>query len=260
MPEPEPASSPGAITTDEPFEGQPEGQDMTILEHLEELRSRLLKAVLAIIVTTSISAVGAQESIGFLARPIGGIHNLQATEVTEPIGVYMRVALLGGVILAMPVIVYQLLMFIVPGLTSKEKRWVYLAVPFASLLFVAGIAFAYYVMLPSAINFLVSNVIPGIDNRPKVSNYVSFVTNLMFWIGVSFETPLLIFVLAKLNIVTASQLARQWRIAVVVIAIIAAVVTPTVDPVNMSILMVPLFLLYWLSVFLAWLATRGQKT
>ena len=237
----------------------PEIPGMTILEHLDELRSRLLKAVLAIMVTTAVSAVGAQASIGFLAQPIGGLQNLQATEVTEPIGVYMRVALLGGVILAMPVIVYQLLMFIVPGLTSKEKRWIYLAVPFASLLFLAGVAFAYYVMLPSAIAFLISNVIPGIANRPKVSNYISFVTNLMFWIGVSFETPLLVFILAKLNIVTARMLARQWRVAVVVIAIIAAVATPTVDPINMSILMAPLFVLYWLSVLLAFLATRGSN-
>jgi sec-independent protein translocase protein TatC len=233
----------------------PEKPGMTILGHLDELRGRLMKALLVTLATTALSAIETPTFIGFLTRPIGGIQNVQAIDITEPISVYMRVSLLGGVILAMPVIIYQLLMFVLPGLTSSEKKWVYLAVPFASLLFLGGVAFSYYIMLPTAIPFLVTNVIPGITNKPRVENYIGFVTNLMFWIGVCFETPILVFILAKLKIVSAGTLARQWRVAVVVIAIIAAVVTPTVDPVNMSLVMVPLFLLYWLSVFLAWVAT-----
>jgi sec-independent protein translocase protein TatC len=152
----------------------------------------------------------------------------------------------------MPVIVYELLAFILPGLHSNEKRWIYFGAPAASLLFAGGVLFAYLVMLPVAIPFLTS----FLDTQSDIiiSDYIDFVTNLMFYIGLSFESPLIIFILAKLKIVTARMLLKQWRIAIVVITIIAAVATPTTDPVNMAILMVPLFLLYWLSVLLAALA------
>jgi sec-independent protein translocase protein TatC len=98
----------------------------------------------------------------------------------------------------------------------------------------------------------------GVTALPRVSSYINFITNLMFWIGLSFETPLLSFILAKLNVITARTLLRQWRIAIVVIAVIAAAATPTVDPVNMGLLMAPLFALYMLSVLLAALA-RGSS-
>ena len=159
--------------------------------------------------------------------------------------------------LAFPIILWQLLGFVVPGLTPKERRSVLVAIPFASLLFVAGVLFAYFVMLPAALPFLISFI--GIRTTPRLSNYFSFVTNLLFWIGVSFETPLAVYVLARLHLVTARMLLNQWRIAVVAIAVIAAFVTPTPDPINMGLLMIPLCILYMLSILLAALATRGEK-
>ena len=228
--------------------------EMTIWDHLNELRHRLFTAVIAMVVTTAISFLGANYFIQVLAIPVGGLQDLQAITVTENMGVFMKVALMGGVILAMPVIVYELLMFILPGLTDKEKRWVYIAVPFASLLFLTGVLFTYFVMLPRAIPFLMNFL--GIATKPRPSDYIGFITNLMFWIGVAFETPLLMFILAKFKVVSASMLAKQWRYAVVIIAIIAAIVTPTVDPVNMSLLMIPLMALYGLSILLAYLARR----
>jgi len=228
--------------------------DMTIWEHLNELRRRLFAAVIALVITTAVSFLAANYFIEVLTEPVGGLKHLQAITVTENVGVFMRVALLGGVILGMPVIVYELLLYILPGLTSKEKRWVYVAVPAASLLFLAGVLFSFYIMLPKAIPFLLGFL--NVPTTPRISDYIDFITNLMFWIGVSFETPLLIFVLAKFKVVSASQLIRYWRYAVVIIAVIAAVVTPTVDPINMSLLMVPLMGLYGLSIILAWLARR----
>jgi sec-independent protein translocase protein TatC len=225
---------------------------MTILDHLTELRRRLTIALVALVITTLLSFSVAPQFIDILARPIGGIEKLVAVEVTESISVFMRVSLLAGAILAMPVIVYELLMFVLPGLTPSEKKWVYLAVPIASLLFFAGVVFSYVVMLPTALPFLIGFL--GVTPLPRVSSYINFITNLMFWIGLSFETPLLSFILAKLNIITARTLLRQWRIAIVVIAVIAAAATPTVDPVNMGLLMAPLFALYMLSVLLAALA------
>jgi sec-independent protein translocase protein TatC len=229
-----------------------EVKEMSIWDHLNELRSRLFKAIIALAITSAVSFAAAQTIIGILLEPIGGVSKVQSIEVTENISVFMKVSLLSGFVLAMPVIVYQLLMFILPGLTGTEKKWIYIAVPFASLLFLGGVLFAYVVMLPAALSFMISFL--GINTVPRPSNYISFITNLMFWIGISFETPLLIFILAKYKVVTYIQLARQWRYAVVVIALIAAVVTPTVDPINMSLLMVPLFLLYLLSILLAMFA------
>ena len=227
-------------------------KELTFLEHFEELRVRLLISVIALAITTLISFAFAQYLLRFIAIPIGGLEKLQSIEVTENISVFMRVSLLSGVILAMPVIVYQLLRFILPGLTTKEKRWVGIAVPSASVLFAGGVLFAYYVMLPPAIQFLTTFL--DVQTAPRLSNYMSFVINIMFWIGISFESPLLIFILAKLHLVTGKGLLKQWRIAIVVIAVIAAMITPTVDPVNMGLLMLPLIILYFLSVLLAFMA------
>jgi sec-independent protein translocase protein TatC len=233
-------------------------QEMSIWDHLDELRKRFFYVLIALIGGTVISFSVTQYFLEILSRPIGGLQKLQTIEVSEQIGVYMRVALLSGLILAMPVVVYQLLGFILPGLTQSEKKWINMAVPTASLLFLSGVLFSYFVMLPSAVPFLIT-FIPGLNANIRLSNYVDFVTNLMFWIGIAFETPLLVFVLAKFRIVNAPMLAKQWRIAVVIIAVIAAAVTPTVDPVNMSLLMVPLFLLYCLSILLASIANPTPK-
>jgi sec-independent protein translocase protein TatC len=233
-----------------------EPEEMTIWDHLEEMRRRIFIAVIALVGTTLVSFALAQQLITILARPIGGLDKLQSIEVTENIGVFMKVSLLAGVILAMPVIVYELLMYILPGLTNSEKKWVFIAVPAASLLFLLGVIFTFLVMLPAAIPFLVNFL--GVKSTPRLSNYVGFVTSLMFWIGISFETPMIIFILAKFRIVKPEMLAQQWRIAVVIIAVIAAAVTPTVDPINMSLLMAPLMALYGLSILLAYLAVRKQ--
>ncbi len=229
-----------------------DSKELTFLEHFEELRIRLLKSVIALAITTIISFAFAQYLLRFIAIPIGGLEKLQSIEVTENISVFMRVSLLSGVLLAMPVIVYQLLRFILPGLNAKEKRWVGFAVPSASILFAGGVLFAYYIMLPPSIQFLTTFL--GVQTAPRLSNYMNFVLNIMFWIGVSFESPLMIFILAKLHLITGKGLLKQWRIAVVVIAIIASVITPTVDPVNMGLLMVPLIVLFFLSVLLAYIA------
>ena len=230
-------------------------QKMTLWEHVGELRKRLLWSLIAMIFTTAVCAVFGDQLIHLLARPIGGVDKLVSIEVTENVGVFMKVSLLGGFILAFPIILWQLLGFVVPGLTPNERRSVLLAIPFAFVLFISGVLFAYYVMLPAALPFLISFI--GIRTTPRLSNYFSFVTNLLFWIGVSFETPLVVYVLAKLRLVTARMLLNQWRIAIVAIAVIAAFVTPTPDPINMGLLMVPLFILYVLSILLAALAARG---
>jgi sec-independent protein translocase protein TatC len=227
-------------------------KEMSVWDHVSELRGRLLKALISLVLTTAASFLFSQYTIDLLTRPVGGPDKLIAIEVTENIGVFMRVSLLSGFILALPYILYQLLAYITPGLYPNEKRLVFMSIPIATILFILGVGFAYFVMLPAALPFLISFLV--VKTTPRLSNYIAFVTNLMFWIGVSFETPLVVFGLAKFRIVTAKQLLKQWRFAVVIIAVIAAVVTPTVDPVNMSLLMAPLFAIYMLSVLFAMLA------
>jgi sec-independent protein translocase protein TatC len=228
---------------------------MPLLEHLEELRQRLFKAFAALVVATCLSFVFAGQLVDILAAPIGGRKALVSIEVTENIAIFMRVSLLSGFVLAMPVIVYQIVRFVLPGLTEREKRWLLLGVPFASLLFFSGVFFTWYVMLPAALPFLINFL--GITTQVRPNNYFEFATSLMFWIGLAFEMPLVVMFMAKLKFIQASQLIKYWRYAVVAMAVIAAVVTPTVDPINMSLVMLPLGGLYVISIILAAIAGKG---
>jgi len=227
---------------------------MSVWDHIGELRKRLLWAIGALVLTTVVClAYLAPVIIEWLTIPSGDVSFI-AIEVTETVGVYMRVSLLGGFIMAFPMIVFQVLAFVIPGLYDNEKRWVFLAIPIATLLFVGGVVFSYYIMLPAALPFLKGFLEDISTPSWRLSNYINFVTNMMFWIGLAFETPLLVFMLAKFHIVTPKMLLKQWRFAVVIIAVIAAMITPTVDPVNMALLMAPLFAIYLLSVLFAALA------
>jgi sec-independent protein translocase protein TatC len=228
---------------------------MPLLQHLEELRRRAFKAFAALVVATLFSFLFAERLLNLLAAPIGGIKALVSIEITENVAVFMRVSLLSGVVLAMPVIVYQALCFVFPALTQRERRWLLLSVPTASLLFVAGVGFTWSVMLPAAVPFLTNFL--GIATQVRPHNYVGFATSLMFWIGVSFEMPMVVMFLARLKLITAAQLLHYWRQAVVAMAIAAAVITPTVDPVNMGLVMLPLAGLYVISMGLAAVAGRS---
>ncbi len=230
---------------------------LPILEHINELRRRLLIALISLFFTIGISLFFTEKLIHILTGPIGGLQVLQSIDVTENLGVYMRVALLSGFILDFPIIIYELLRFILPGLNKKEKRFVAYSIPFTTIFFLAGVAFAFFVMLPTALPFLMKFL--GVTTVPRLSSYISFVTSLLFWIGVSFETPLFIFILAKFNIVTAGMLLKGWRYAIVIIAVMAAMITPTVDPVNMGLLMLPLIILYFISILFAFLARKTKK-
>ncbi|MBL8102174.1 MAG: twin-arginine translocase subunit TatC [Anaerolineales bacterium] len=226
-----------------------------LLSHLNELRIRVFKAFLALMIATGVSFAFSQQVISYLAIPIGGMANLVSIELTENIAIFMKVSLLGGFVLAMPVIVYQIMAFILPGLKRNERGWLLVMVPFATLLFAGGVAFTWFVMLPTAIPFLTGFM--GITTQVRPENYFEFVTSLMFWIGVCFEMPLAIMFLAKMKFVTAKQLASGWRYATVLMAIVAASITPTVDPVNMGLVMAPLMGLYVISIILAAIVGRG---
>ena len=225
---------------------------MTLLEHLEELRNRLIKAAVIIIVCTFLAAAFTNQILTLLIQPYGA--KLQILGPTEGIAIYFRVALMGGLVLAMPFLIYQFLMFVLPGLEENEKRYVRWGVPVATLLFLVGVAFAWFILIPTAIGFLSTFQQDVFKTEWQSQKYIPFVTSLIFWIGVSFETPLLLFILTKIGLVTPQLLLKQWRFAVIIIAIAAAMITPTVDPFNMALVMAPLFALYGLSILLSYLA------
>ncbi|MCL4259372.1 MAG: twin-arginine translocase subunit TatC [Anaerolineales bacterium] len=228
-----------------------------VWDHVEDLRGHLLRIVLCLTLTVGVSFYFTLPLMEYLARPVGGLPNLQAIEVTEEIGVFMRVALTSGFIISLPYIAFEFWWFAAKGLSSREKRYTLLIIPTASFLFVLGVAFTYFVLIPAALPFLGS--FTAISQFWAAKEYFGFITSLMTWIGVFFEFPLVIFALSYLGAVSPATLTQQWRAAIVVIAIVAAAVTPTVDPVNMGLVMLPMILLYFASIGLSHLAAAMRR-
>ena len=240
-----------------------EGDVMSILGHLNELRIRVTHAAIAILITTLFSFFFAERLLQFLLRPyaasIEGVAALQTLRPTEGIETYFRISLLAGFILAMPIILFEFWRFIKPALSKNEERYIYVFIPSALLLFGLGIAFAWYILAPAAIYFLANFMADVFRAEWTGQEYISFVTRLLLWIGLSFQMPIIIYVIARVGLVTAATLRNQWRAAVVLVAILAAVITPSIDPVTMLLTMAPLFALYIISIGLAVVGERQFK-
>ncbi len=227
----------------------------SILEHLNDLRKHLFRATLVLIVAVVLAFTYAEPILNLLAEPIGGTEALKSVEVTESVGVFMRVSMLTGFALALPYIAFELLLFAAPGLTRRERFFGVASIPLIWLLFVLGIAFTYFILLPPAVTFL-SNFIFELEARPQ--SYYAFALALMFWLGISFEFPLVVYVLVSMGLIRAQILLEQARLALVLAALIAAAITPTTDPVNMLLVWVPLVIVYYIGVGLAFIAQRGR--
>ncbi|HUS84266.1 MAG TPA: twin-arginine translocase subunit TatC [Anaerolineales bacterium] len=227
-----------------------------LIDHLEALRRHLLRAIAVLIIAVLASTLFAKQALDWLAGPIGGLDQLQAIEVTESIGAFMRVSLMSGFAMALPYIGIEIFAFLNPGLRRRERILLLAAIPAASILFVLGIAFTYFILLTPALDFLLHFMDINAAIRP--ASYIQFVTGLMFWIGVAFQFPLIIYALAGLGFVNAKALMRSWRFAVLGIAVLAAAITPTIDPVNMGLVMLPMVVLYFISIGLAAIAGRGR--
>jgi len=228
----------------------PVDREMTVLEHLEELRYRIIVATVATLIGLVIAAAWLTWPVMHLLTDPAEV-KLNAIAPGETFFAYMKVALVTGAALAMPVIVYQLIRFIMPALHPHERRYVYAAVPAVTVAFMIGLAFGFYLVVPFAVRYLMGFGGDVVTAIWSVDAYLSFVSTLLFWIGVSFETPIFIFFLAKLGVVTARQLASYRKFALVGAFVIGAIITPTPDPLNQTIVAVPLYLLYELGVFLA---------
>lgn len=227
---------------------------LTILGHLEELRFRVFVSAVFVVIGLGVSFFFGERLIDFLKEPAerrNADFQLQFIEPFELFVTYFRVSLLGGLILGMPMMLYQGLRFISPGLTPQERRWLHGTVAGATLLFLAGVAFAYYLALPPALDFLLDFGGGDIAKANiRVGSYVDFVTRLLFWTGVSFETPLIVMFLSRAGVVTPRRLLGWWRYAIVGAFIVSAIVTPTIDPVTQSIVAGPIIVLYFLGIAL----------
>jgi len=227
--------------------------EMTLLEHLDEVRQRLFKTVIALVIGVVAGTFVSTSALKLLVAPLGDQVPI-ALSPTEAPAVFFKVAIVIGVVIAMPVIVYQAFQFVRPGLQPLERRYVLIGTPAASLSFAAGVVFAATVLLPAALPFLQGFLFGVVEQRYSIDRYVSFVSNILVWAGLVFETPLVMFFLAKLGVVTPQGFARARRIVIIGAAAGAAIITPTTDPVNMLLVMVPFLLLYELGILLARLA------
>ena len=229
-----------------------------IFSQLDDVRKHLLRSLLAVIITVGVSFFFTNNLVELLAAPVGGLQSLQAIEVTESIGVFMKVAMISGIALATPYLAFEAWLFFAPGIMPRSKQLGLLSIPLALIFFIGGMAFAYFAMLPTALPFLVNFL--NIKTMLRPSSYFDFVTSLMFWIGVAFEFPLVIFGISAMGFIKPRMLLKQWRFAVVIISVVAAVITPTVDPVNMALVMAPMVGLYFLSIFFSWIAQVTSVT
>lgn len=235
-----------------------EDKKLSIGEHLGELRGRLIKAVGAWFVATAITAIFTFPILRFLTQPAKGTE-LVYIDPTELITTYFKVAILGGFVLAMPVILYQVVMFVAPGLTPKERRYLYTTLPAVTIAFIVGAVFCWFLLLPPALKFLLSFGSDIAEPQIRISRYVNLVLLLPFWMGISFQTPFLMFILARIGAVKPRTFAKNRKLAVVGAFILAAIITPTFDPINQTLVAIPLIVLYEFGVWMSKLASRRRK-
>jgi sec-independent protein translocase protein TatC len=243
------------------YDERDEFKEMTFLEHLEELRWTIIKSLIGIVIGSIICWIFIDFIInGILLHPAKSVGvKLQNLKPFGQLFIYFQVALISGLILSLPWVVYQIWKFIEPALHKHEKKYVSLIVFFTSFSFLVGAAFAYFVLLPASLNFAFTFGSAEIENKFAIDEYLSIVISLIILSGIVFELPLLSFFLTKLGLLTPQIMRRYWRYAIVLILILAAVITPTVDPVSQLLLAVPLFLLYELSIWVSKLSMRKKS-
>ena len=231
---------------------------LSVLGHLAELRKRLIRSLIAVVITSILSFIFYKQIFDILIFPAPQDINLQAIKMTEMIGATMRVSLFSGIILAMPYLTYELIMFTSPALTRREKRYVYLVLPWIALMFAAGVAFAYFILIPRITGFLIGWGSDIVTVQPMFSDYINVVTRLLLVVGLVFELPVVTTFLARLGVLKAKWLSDKRRAAIILAFILAAIITPTIDPINQSLVAIPLIVLYEMSIWLAKLVQRKE--
>ena len=237
---------------------------MSFQEHISELRRRVMYSAIAVFITTVIAFIFHEQILTLLMQPAQGFTDIPSgkpiyTDLTEFISTAMKASLLVGLLAAMPFVLYQMVMFVSPGLNPSERRYLYALMPAVVIAFILGAAFGYRVLFPPAVHFLLSFGSDIATPYIRIGNYVSLMISLLLWMGVVFETPIVLFFLSRIGVVTSRQLGRFRRYAIVVAFVLGALITPTFDPINQTLVALPIIVLYEVGIWLAKLGERQRK-
>ncbi len=226
-------------------------EEMTLQEHLEELRDRIMKMVLAIVPAFIFGFIIQGRILVDIREKANAVDGLQNLSPTDPLTLSFKVALYVALAITMPIIVYQFIAFLAPGMTRKEKRFLFMSLPFVTILFILGVYYGYFIAAPRALYFL-SNWNKDVFNwQPTGNDTVSFFLTLMIGLGLAFQLPVIMFVLSKLGIARPDQM-RKWRkYAFLLLMVAAAIITPSTDPYNMAVVAVPLVVLYEVGIIIS---------
>jgi len=239
---------------------------MSLGDHLEELRARLILAILGLVIALIVCLCFGKYIIEFIEMPyiwaMGQEARLQSIAPADGIISYMEIAMIAGVVIASPWIFYQLWMFVSVGLYPHERRYVYSAVPFSAGLFVTGALFFVFVIAPMTLHYLVmfNLKVLGVSSNFTFRNYISFVGVMMLVFGIAFQTPIAIFFLHKTGLVSISTLRRVRKYVLLGIVVAAAAATPGGDPLSLFALAIPMYLLYELGILLSYLTSRKKTS
>ena len=238
-----------------------EEEEMSFLDHLGDLRNKIIWAVVGMIAGSIIAGIFIQEIVDFVLLQPAVTYGLKLQNL-RPFGqpiLYFKLVFIIGFIISFPFTLFQLWRFIAPGLYVNEKRWARLITLFTSLCFLTGVAFAYFVMIPSMLKFAASFGSEKIVNNIDINEYLSFITLIILAAGLLFELPMIIYVLSRFGLMTPQFLKKYRRHAIVVILILAAVITPTPDPISQMIFASPLFVLYEISIIISKYAVKQYE-
>lgn len=218
--------------------------EMTVIEHLDELRSRIIKIIVALLVGSSIAYCYSQELVHFITVPAGKLYYMNPAEAFFS---YLQVSIFAGFLIASPIIAYQVWAFIVPALSKQEKKALVFLVPLSLILFAVGLAFSYYFALPAGIKFFMGFASDDLQPLFSLGQYLSFVLSFLLPFGFIFELPLIIIVLAKLGFVNSAFLKSKRKVVVVLSFVVGALIAPTPDVLSQCMVAIPLMLLYEMS-------------
>ncbi len=233
---------------------------LPITQHFTEMRQRFFRSILGIVAATVVTMFFGDQIVTFLMTPIPEDlrANVQAIDTLEYLSVYFRVALTAGFVIAMPWILYQFFAFLMPAFTAREKKIIFTALPFTAGLFLAGVAFAFYLALPLTINFLFVFGSDVVTVAPRISTYIDLVLRLLVAIGLAFEMPVILGALSVVGIVSSKWLASKRKIWFVLAFVISAFITPTLDPITQTLIAAPLIVLYEISIWLTRIIGRRK--
>ena len=237
-------------------------ESMPFLDHLEELRWRLIKSIASVLIGAVISFYFIDQIIEFLVQPTEALKNSMDLQVLKVQGMFMikwSIALFGGIIISIPVLTFQIWKFVAPGLYIDEKKYIIPLIIFTFLSFLCGLIFAYMIVIPFSLGFFTSVGFEGIQNNFSINYYFSFITWLMIGSGLIFELPVIVFILSVIGLLTPAFMRHYRRYAIVIILVLSAFITPP-DPVSLVLMSIPLLVLYEVSIGVSWLVNRKKHS